>query len=527
MGLGQRFRDQPITRKVMLLMMFSSGAALTLTAVALFGYAWYSARSSAAQDLATLAQIVADNTSAAMVFGDPAAAAGTLNALRAKPEIELACLYRASGNEPPKLFANYSRAGACPAQPPPLEQTSQLQAIAVTVPVTLANDRIGVLHLVQSLQKLREALPAQAAILLGIIGASFGLSLALALAMQRVVSKPILDLASTARRISDTRDYSLRPAPAASRDEVGRLIDDFNQMLGQIALRDEEIRQTRDALYQQVREKTQFNEELQSALQRLKEAQAQLVQSEKLASLGALVAGIAHEINTPVGVSVTAASTLQAGAGRLKEQYASQSLKRSELENFVSLAEESTRILLKNLQRAADLIQSFKQVAVDQSSGECRRFNLKAYIDEVLLSLAPKLKNTAHEVSVDCRDNLVIETYPGAIAQIITNFVSNSLLHGYDPGERGHIHIGVVADAGWVTLRYTDDGHGMPKEHLARIFDPFFTTRRGTGGSGLGMHIVYNLATQALSGTIQAASQEGKGVEFVLRFPADSRRAIA
>jgi signal transduction histidine kinase len=522
MRLSQRFRDQPIRRKVMLLMMVSSASALLLTAVALFAYSWISARNSAAQDLATLAQIVGDNTAAAVVFGDPTAAKGTLNALRAKPEIELACLYKHAENTKAELFAAYAQTGTCPPQPP--QKAAQIEALSVVVPVTLENERLGVLYLVQNLQKLREALPAQAAILLGIIGASFALSLFLAVAMQRVISRPILDLAQTARRISDTRDYSLR-ALSASRDEVGRLIDDFNQMLAQIALRDDEIRQTRDALYQQVREKTQAVEDLQSALEQLKQAQTQLVQSEKLASLGALVAGIAHEINTPVGVSVTAASTLQAGSTRLREQYSTDTLKRSELERFVAMAEESTRILMKNLQRAADLIHSFKQVAVDQSSGECRRFKLKSYIEEVLLSLAPKLKNTGHIVTVDCSDTLTVETYPGALAQILTNLVGNSLIHAFDAGQRGHVRIAVESDQGWVTLRYSDDGRGMPPEHLARIFDPFFTTRRGSGGSGLGMHIVYNLATQALGGTIQVASEPGQGIEFVLRFPTDARRA--
>jgi signal transduction histidine kinase len=376
------------------------------------------------------------------------------------------------------------------------------------------------------LRRQREALWAQFGITLAILGASFVMSAVIGWRLQQAFAEPVLHLAQVARAVTETRNYALR-ALHESPDEIGRLMRDFNAMLERVAAHERDLEAARRALELEVGETTRANRELGDALTRLRETQAQLVQSEKLASLGALVAGIAHEINTPVGVGVTAASTLLAWATRLRAQHERGELAAADLERFVAVADESTQILLRNLQRAAELIQSFKQVAVDQSSGERRTFALRAYIDEVLVSLAPRLKKTPHEISVSCPASLTVDTYPGAIAQILTNLVSNSLLHAFPGARRGHIRIDVRADHAGVMLEYADDGIGMPAEHRARIFDPFFTTKRGAGGSGLGMHIVYNLVTQLLGGTIEVRSDEGRGTEVRIAFPGGIRQAAA
>jgi ligand-binding sensor domain-containing protein/signal transduction histidine kinase len=315
------------------------------------------------------------------------------------------------------------------------------------------------------------------------------------------------------------------PPKARARDgdaarDIDQLLGDFNTLLSQLAEREGELHQARDALAQEVREKTHANQELEQVLMRLRLAQSQLVQSEKMASLGSLVAGVAHEINTPVGVGVTAASTLQEWAGRVAEQHRDGTLTRSDLERFLAVCGDSTGILMTNLQRAAELIRGFKQVAVDQSSGERRRFRLKEYLDEVLHSLAPRLDGTGHTVTVDCPDSLELDSWPGALAQLVTNLVTNSLTHAFPEGRRGHLTLTVREDAGMVLLQYADDGVGIPSDHLKRIYDPFFTTRRGAGGSGLGLHIAYNLVTHRLRGTITATSTIGQGTTFDVRFPA-------
>ncbi len=283
-----------------------------------------------------------------------------------------------------------------------------------------------------------------------------------------------------------------------------------------------------------IREKRQYQRDLEEANARLKisletleRTRDQLVQSEKMAALGGLVAGVAHEINTPVGIGVTAASFLQAKTEDLQRLYAKGDLKRSDLENYLATIDEVARSILINMERASELIASFKQVAVDQSSQEQRRFNLEDYIREVLLSLGPKFKKTGHEVEVKSSGDVVVASYPGAFSQIVSNLVINSLVHGFKNGSRGKmtfdIHRHSEKDQDQILFIYRDTGQGMTPEQVAKVFDPFYTTMRGRGGTGLGMSIVFNLVTQTLGGTIQCKSCPGKGVEFIMEIPVSSR----
>jgi signal transduction histidine kinase len=195
-------------------------------------------------------------------------------------------------------------------------------------------------------------------------------------------------------------------------------------------------------------------------------------------------------------------------------------LRRSEMETFLAQAEETAGLIFTNLRRAAELVQGFKQVAVDQVTDDRRVFDLSQYVEEILISLNPRLRKTNLTVRREIPQGLILDTYPGALFRIITNLVMNSLLHGFDEGAVGEI--AVVArrlDDGWIEVIYTDTGHGIPKEVQPRVFDPFFTTRRGSGGTGLGMNIAYNLVTQSLGGRIFLESGEELGVRFVITLP--------
>jgi signal transduction histidine kinase/purine-cytosine permease-like protein len=271
--------------------------------------------------------------------------------------------------------------------------------------------------------------------------------------------------------------------------------------------------QERNLAEAQLQEKAK---QLEQTLHNLQQAEAQLIQTEKMAALGGLVAGIAHEINTPIGIGVTAASLLAEKTIAFSERFKSGTMKRSDLEKFLDLAQQSSRMTLSNLERAAELIHSFKQVAVDQSSESKRLFNLKEYLEEILLQLSPKLKATKHQVEVKGDRHLTLISYPGAFSQIVTNLIMNSLIHAYQPGEAGQIILSFEQTDTQVILKYTDDGSGIAPENLSKIFEPFFTTKRGQGGSGLGLHIVYNLVTRKLKGTIQCESQLGTGTTFVI-----------
>jgi signal transduction histidine kinase/purine-cytosine permease-like protein len=263
----------------------------------------------------------------------------------------------------------------------------------------------------------------------------------------------------------------------------------------------------------QLQEKAQ---QLEQTLLNLQQAEAQLIQTEKMAALGGLVAGIAHEINTPLGIGVTATSLLMEKTIAFTERFKSGAMKRSDLEKFLDTAQRSSEMTLTNLERAAELIQSFKQVAVDQSSESRRTFNIKSYLEEILLQLSPKLKATNHKIKIYGDPHLYLNSYPGAFSQIITNLVMNSLLHAYAPDEAGQITLTFQQENRQIVFEYEDDGQGIPGENLGKIFEPFFTTKRGQGGSGLGLHIVYNLVTQKLGGTIQCKSQPRQGTKFTI-----------
>ena len=256
------------------------------------------------------------------------------------------------------------------------------------------------------------------------------------------------------------------------------------------------------------------------ALRDLKEAQAHLIQSEKMAALGSMVAGVAHEINTPIGIALTGASLIAERTCGIRRDFEGGTLRKPDFADFLDTAGEATHLMLLNIDRAAQLIQSFKQIAVDQASEERRVFDLGGYIDEVLRSLGVRIKRAAHTVVVDCPADLVVDGYPGALSQVLTNLVMNSIAHGYAPGQQGALRVAVRAVGDdEVELVYADDGRGIPPELHGKVFEPFFTTSRGSGGSGLGLNIVYNIATRKLKGRIALDSGPGRGTAFTLRFP--------
>jgi ligand-binding sensor domain-containing protein/signal transduction histidine kinase len=291
--------------------------------------------------------------------------------------------------------------------------------------------------------------------------------------------------------------------------------------LHRLRLRGAEAR--RRALERQVAQRTAqlsaAKERAEAALQQLQGAQRQLVEAEKMASLGQLVAGIAHEINTPIGIAVTAASHLQERGTDITARLDSGRLTRGELGEWNRIVDEAMRLILGSLDRAHALIGSFKQVAVDQSSEQRRRFDLALFLDEVRFALQPSFRRSGHGLEIDCPPGIMLDTYPGALFRILTNWVNNSLLHGLAGRQAGRMMVSARDTGDGVELRYSDDGAGMPPEVAQRAFDPFFTTRRGSGGSGLGLHLVYNLATRLLGGSISLDTAPGAGTRFLLRIP--------
>ncbi|MBI4648679.1 MAG: tetratricopeptide repeat-containing sensor histidine kinase [Bacteroidia bacterium] len=264
---------------------------------------------------------------------------------------------------------------------------------------------------------------------------------------------------------------------------------------------------------------TEQKEELEQTLEELKTTQEQLIESEKMASLGNLVAGVAHEINTPVGIGITASSSLVEQTKQFAALYKSEQMSRRQLEEYLENIYQTGNLILKNMTRTGELVRSFKQVSIDQITEDKRKFLLKSYIEDILLSLKPELGNKQITTTIDCAPNLEIDSYPGIFAQIITNLVLNSIRHGFHDIDSGCITIIVQTHSGAsLYLQYIDTGCGIPPEILPKIFDPFFTTNKQKG-TGLGLNIVYNLVIQKLKGTIRCESTTGKGVKFILEIP--------
>lgn len=285
-----------------------------------------------------------------------------------------------------------------------------------------------------------------------------------------------------------------------------------------------EVQQLNSNLEEKVKSRTdELNlktQEAVNALENLKTVQKKLVEQEKHASLGRLVAGIAHEINTPVGVSITASSYIETEINSLEQKLHACTLTKNELQKMLVDFKEGCFILKSNLQRTAELVASFKQVSVDQSSELMRKIELNGYLDDVIRTLQPRIKKTCHEVHFEqSRQSIETLCSPGAIAQVITNIVENALVHAFDKNESGEINIVLSSTDTEITILISDDGKGMTEEVLGCVFDPFFTTNRENGGSGLGMHLVYNIVTQQLNGTINCSSIVNQGTQFIIKFP--------
>ena len=313
------------------------------------------------------------------------------------------------------------------------------------------------------------------------------LGIAAAIILTNSISRPIKQLVDVINKLAqeDNVDVPL----VANQDEIGqiaRAISNFKEVI----------------------------------LQRKEKTEAQLLQAEKMAALGDLVAGVAHEINTPIGIAVTGSSHLQDQINILEKNFSRGTLKKSEFKKIIDNAIPIAITIQSNLERASALIKSFKQVAVDQSSQEMRRFKLIEYIDNVLLSLQPKVGKTPHEITLEGDEQLTIEAVPGAISQVITNLILNTLDHAYEPDSPpGEIKILIETTGHTVIVHYSDNGKGMDEEVAKRMYEPFFTTRRSVGGSGLGLSIIFNLVTQTLGGSIQCRTARGKGARFTIRFP--------
>ena len=258
---------------------------------------------------------------------------------------------------------------------------------------------------------------------------------------------------------------------------------------------------------------------LQNSLTELKQTQEQVIEKEKMAALGGLVAGVAHEINTPIGIALTGITHFSDITESLEKNYKLNNMSEDEFGQYLTTSKELSKQIHVNLKRTTHLVRSFKQIAVDQTNESKRIFNLKEYFDNTVFSLKNILKQTNLKINIKSKEDIIIDSYPGAYSQIIANLILNSIRHGYYAKEKGDITIDIIRENNNLQINYRDDGKGITKENLPKIFDPFFTTNREHGSTGLGLNIIYNIITSTLNGNIKCNSEEGHGIEFIINIP--------
>jgi signal transduction histidine kinase len=374
---------------------------------------------------------------------------------------------------------------------------------------------------------------AVAAVAIGVLAAAM-LTVAMVGFINLSIIRPVLRLRTRMHAAALDPDHPERYRdPANEAGEIGDMARSFNGMISRIGENLAARQQAEDAAHA-------ARDAAEKALADLRTAQQSLIEAEKMAALGGLVAGVAHEINTPVGNALGAISHLHRKSRQVAELFQAGKLRKQDADEFISVTLEAGDIAMNNIQRASALVQSFKQVAADHTADQRRRFRLDDYLNEVLTSLTPQVRRNKLAVETDMPVDIEMESYPGALAQVLTNLVCNAGLHAYGDDWTGPRPLRIAArmqDDGQVRLEVSDRGRGMPPEVLARVFEPFFTTKRGAGGTGLGMHIVFNLATQKLGGRIEAAGriksdaagagEEDHGTVFTVTLPLTAPAAAA
>ncbi|GGF83013.1 sensor histidine kinase [Alteromonas lipolytica] len=467
-----------------------------------------------------------------------------LNGLDSFPNVLNAHIYTVTGSDTPEMQALFSKSTTTAVESrigdmarfftPRLNEHDKI--IEVIRPVNLEDKTLGYVYVRLSAKSFYEYIAntrmVQLATVMLIIIAAF----MVALKYGQKLSNPIQDITLMLQKVARTRDYSLRFSATHVR-EYNQMLDSVNVLLARVEeyivkqqQAEKQLQTLNSRLEEEVHQRTvalkSANDELIQTLEKLHQFQRQIVENEKMASLGDMVAGVAHEVNTPIGLGITASTMMLDRLAVIDQQFKDKTLKASSMQRFIDESRENLNIIYRNLDRAAELISSFKQVAVDQSSEEAREVNVRQLIEETLMSLRPRLKKVSHTVSIDCPETLNVNCKAGPVNQILINLIMNSLLHAFETVENGKIDvIARLTDDQKLKIIYRDNGSGIPESIKSRIFDPFVTTKRGQGGSGLGMHLVFNLVTQALGGNIKLESEEGNGVEYTLTFPVTLKKS--
>lgn len=494
-------------------------------------------QSSMLKRVSSYAKIIAGNARESVALNDNSEESQRLNSQANSPFVQHVHIYRVDPNSGElSFFSSYNKEGLAPipAKFSKIEHLSEPRInehyMEVAEPILLDDSVVGYVYLRGSNDEVRLFMWRAIAIAIAVFVITILVCWLATLKLRHRVIQPLEHIVDIASQVARDKNYTLR-IPESRLDEFNDLGQSLNIMLERVQHQisrqqraEKEASQLNLELEQQVTQRTkalrESNQELLATLEQLHQYQGQLVESEKMASLGDMVAGIAHEVNTPIGLSVTASTLLQDKLAVMQEKFQQKRISTNEFARFLDDCDENLSIIYRNLNRAAELVTSFKQVAVDQSSEIDRTIEIHSFMRDVLTSVKPRrLDVEKFPIHVHCAEGLSVITKPGPLNQILINLIVNSMVHGFDGRSSGTIDISFELIDDDLEITYRDDGNGVPFDIRKKIFDPFVTTKRGAGGSGLGLHLVYNLVTQVLGGNIHFFSEEQHGVEFIVRFP--------
>ncbi|MDP3300624.1 MAG: ATP-binding protein [Sulfuricurvum sp.] len=461
------------------------------------------------------AQLIADMTIAPLAFFDINGIKDQLHRLRSDKAVVRAVVYDANK----QFLADYSPYHISPIYPPVpalgirYSKTSWLPwefgNLTITILIKERGQLLGYLSIEKKSDRIHIFLKNMLISLFLFSLVLLSVVYAAARTLSQKILQPILDLSQTAQEIADTNDYSIRVSHTKE-NEISSLYQSFNHLLT-------ETQSLTNELEIRVSLRTK---ELENSLDTLQKAQMQMVQSEKMAALGNLVSGVAHEVNTPLGNALTGGSIILKESQNLIRQIQEGTLKKSTLEHAIQVLNDTATVMNRSLNQAADLIRSFKRISVDQSAEDIREFNLYHYLEEILLTFHNKLKKIPVDVTLTGDHELILKSYPGIYAQLISNFIQNSLIHAFtEQTQHPAISIDFEVINEELILTYADNGLGMNEAIKNVAFEPFTTTKRSTGGSGLGLNIIYNLITHKLKGKITIESEPMQGIKFTITVP--------
>lgn len=483
-----------------------------------------------------IADIVAFNSQITILFDDRKTEDARLKSFQQVDIIKNIHIYAMDDvTNSPVFFTSYN-ASRTPPVPLKVNQIEELKTpkvsedyIELIKPVIYEGNIEGYVYVRGGLERLSNYINKK--ILVDIALTLFVLLLVLLVSrgIQKRIATPIEGLSALLQDVSKNHNYSAR-APGSNIAELNVLANNLNIMLARTENQLErhkadkqEIKQLNQSLEEKVNQRTialrEANQELLNALERMHQYQNQIIENEKMASLGQMVAGVAHEVNTPIGLGITGSTLLRDKLSDIREAFQTKSLTSKQLERFVNDGIENLDLIYRNLNRAAELVSSFKRLAVSQDLEVNSQIDLSNLLTEVVASMRAELSTKQPEVTIDCDSGLAIESKAGPLQQVLEQLISNSLLHGFKDQQSNSIAITVKPSMGQLAIEYADNGMGVPKAIKKRIFDPFVTTRRGEGGSGLGMHLVYNLVTQALGGSITLDEEFSQGAKFIITLP--------